>query len=60
MHARMVTTKERKYGDFARRENSPVPGVELYDSNDSKCDHSQALFYDMHINSVGLDSLQST
>lgn len=32
MQARIVTTKERKYGDTMRREGSPVPGVELYDS----------------------------
>lgn len=36
MHARIVTTKDRKYGDFARRENSPVPGVELFDNNDGE------------------------
>lgn len=34
MHARIVTTKERKYGDLVRREGSPVPGVELFDPVD--------------------------
>lgn len=36
MHARIVTTKERKYGDLVRREGSPVPGVELYDPVDGR------------------------
>lgn len=34
MHARIVTTKERKYGELVRREASPVPGVELFDAID--------------------------
>lgn len=32
MQARIVATKERKYAAPIRREGSPVPGVELYDS----------------------------
>lgn len=44
MHARIVTTKERKYGDFVRRESSPVPGVQLFDSNESK-PHKTATIY---------------
>lgn len=34
MHARIVTTKERKYGDLVRREGSPVPGIELFEPVD--------------------------
>ena len=36
MHARIVTTKERKYGAPVRREGSPVPGVELFDKSNGK------------------------
>jgi len=30
MSARVVTTKERKYGDVMKREGSPIPGVQLF------------------------------
>lgn len=33
IHSRIVTTKERKYGNPVRREGSPVPGVELFDKS---------------------------
>ncbi|XP_037040144.1 tudor and KH domain-containing protein homolog [Bradysia coprophila] len=30
MTARVVTTKERKYGDAIKREGSPIPGLEIF------------------------------
>lgn len=41
MTARVVTTKERKYGESVKREGSPIPGLQIFNTDSM----SASLFY---------------